>query len=60
MEIKKIEDYAHRLYAQSGPRAIALAAQKAAAFESAGETGEAETWRKIEASLISKRGAPQG
>lgn len=60
MEIKDIENYARQLFDQSGPKAIAIAAQRAAGHEEAGQSQDAETWRKIEASLLARRGAHQG
>jgi hypothetical protein len=36
------------------------AAQKAAAFEKAGDKEQAETWRRVEAALMQMRGARQG
>ncbi|MEM8793623.1 MAG: hypothetical protein AAGE80_18535 [Pseudomonadota bacterium] len=60
MQIKDIEEYARALWEQSGPKSIAMAAQKAVTLEQEGEAQAAETWRKIEASLMTRRGANQG
>jgi hypothetical protein len=49
-------DYARRLFEARGAKAIAEAAQKAGAFEHAGEGEQARIWRQIEAALRSMRG----
>jgi hypothetical protein len=56
MEIAHIQTYARQLYEAQGARAIAEAAQKAAAYEKRGKTEEAQTWRGIEAALMQLRG----
>ena len=56
MEVANIQSYALQLYEVQGAKAIAEAAQKAAAFERRGEREEAQTWRRIEAALILLRG----
>ncbi|MBY8978188.1 hypothetical protein KHP62_20425 [Rhodobacteraceae bacterium NNCM2] len=60
MQISDIKSYANQMFEQTGPKAIAIAAQKARALEDEGNTDEAETWRKIEEFLLEKRGAHQG
>jgi hypothetical protein len=52
MEVAHIQSYARQVYEAQGAKAIAEAAQKAAAFERRGEKEEAQTWRRIEAALI--------
>jgi hypothetical protein len=56
MEVAYIQTYARQLYEAQGPKAIAEAAQKAAAYERHGETEKAQTWRRIEAALMLLRG----
>jgi hypothetical protein len=56
MEIANIQTYARQLYDAQGAKAIAEAAQKAAAHEQRGEAREAQTWRQIEAAVILLRG----
>ena len=60
MQISEIKDYARQLFAEIGPKSIAVAAQKAKSFEDSGDTAEAEKWRKIEEALIEHRGPHQG
>lgn len=60
MQVKDIETYSAQLFDQMGPRAIAHAAQKAVDCEAKGRAGDAETWRKVERSLLEKRGPRQG
>jgi hypothetical protein len=52
----EIHDYARQLLEAHGDKAVAEAAQKAAAFEKRGDTEQAETWRHIEAALMLMRG----
>jgi hypothetical protein len=59
MREAEIRDYARQLLEAHGPQAIVEAAQKAVAFELAGETEQAETWRHIEAALKLVRGPNQ-
>jgi hypothetical protein len=56
MEVANIQILARQLYEAQGPKAIAEAAQKAAAHEKRGEADEAATWRRIEAALLLLRG----
>jgi hypothetical protein len=60
MHATQIEDYARRLLEAHGEKATAEAAQKAVAFEKAGDKEQAQTWRQIEAALLVMRGARQG
>ena len=52
----EIEEHARRLWEAHGAKAIAEAAQKAGAFEKAGDEEQARTWRRIEAALIQMSG----
>jgi hypothetical protein len=60
MHTTQIEDYARRLLEAHGERATAEAAQKAVAFEKAGDKEQAKTWRQVEAALLLIRGPSQG
>ena len=51
-----VHDYARQLLEAHGDKAVAEAAQKACALEQQGQSEEAETWRRIEASLKLMRG----
>jgi len=52
-------DYARELFEAHGPKAIAEAAQRAAAMEKNGKPDEAKTWRRIEAALKEMAGPHQ-
>lgn len=54
-----IQDHARQLLEQYGAKAMAVAAQKARAFEKQGDEEQASAWRRIEASIAEKRGAPE-
>jgi hypothetical protein len=56
MEQASIPEYARQLYEAHGDKAIAEAAQKAAALEKEGRREEAQTWRRIEEALKEMRG----
>jgi hypothetical protein len=56
MEVANIQTLARQLYEAQGPKAIAEAAQKAAAHEQRRETEQAQTWRRIEGALMLLRG----
>jgi hypothetical protein len=56
MEVAHIQSYARQLYDAQGSKAIAEAAQKAAAYERRGQNEEAQTWRRIEATRVLLRG----
>jgi hypothetical protein len=60
MHTMQIQDYARQLLEAHGAKAAAEAAQKAAAFEKAGDKEQAKTWRQIEAALLLMRGPSQG
>lgn len=51
--------FAHHLFETQGAKAIAEAAQKAAAFEDTGEKEQAKFWRQVEAVLLEMRGPRQ-
>jgi hypothetical protein len=59
MQSAGIYDQARTLWELFGPKAIAVAAKKARDLEKQGEKDEAETWRRIEAALVVRRGAHQ-
>ena len=56
MEAMKIHEYARRLKESRGDKAILEAAQKRNGFEKAGDTTQAEIWRRVEAELKEMRG----
>ena len=56
MSAADISALAHHLFEKEGAKAIAVAAQKAASFESAGDQEQAKTWRRVEAVLREMRG----
>lgn len=60
MKFQDLNDYSRRMYESAGPKAIAIAAQKARDLEDRGRAGEARTWRKIEETLKAKTGPRQG
>jgi hypothetical protein len=60
MQEIEIQDYARQLLEAHGDKAVAEAAQKACALEQQGQSEEAETWRRIEASLKLMRGPHAG
>jgi hypothetical protein len=59
MHTTQIQDYARQLLEAHGEKATAEAAQKAVAFENAGNQEQARTWRQIEAALVLMRGPRQ-
>ena len=59
MHTTQIQDYARQLLEAHGAKATAEAAQKAVAFEKAGDTEQAKIWRQIEAALVLMRGPRQ-
>lgn len=59
MQLSEIKNYAKQMFDQSGPKAIAIAAQRARSLEDSGNAEAAMTWRKIEEILLEKRGAHQ-
>ncbi len=56
MEATKIHEFARALKDAHGDRALAEASQKAAEFESQGDTEQAETWRRVAAALAEMKG----
>jgi hypothetical protein len=56
MHTTEIQEYARRLLEAHGAKATAEAAQKAVAFERAGDQEQAQTWRRVEAALLLMRG----
>jgi hypothetical protein len=60
MDATKIQDYARQLWEVHGAKAIAEAAQRAAACEKVGDKEHAQTWRRVEAALQLMHGPRQG
>ena len=60
MQIKDIAAYAQQLFEELGPRAIAVAAERAQKCKTEGDNDGAATWRKVEEALLMKRGPHQG
>lgn len=56
MDAADISAIAHHLFEAEGVKAIADAAQKAVAFERAGNKDQAKMWRRVEAVLREMRG----
>jgi hypothetical protein len=56
MRTTEISALARRLFDTQGPKAIAQAAQKAAACEGAGDAQQAKMWRRVQAVLEEMRG----
>ncbi len=52
-----VHEQARMLYEAHGAKAVAEAAQKAAALEKSGKSAEAKDWRRIEAALRQMQGA---
>ena len=59
MHTTEIQEYARQLLEAHGAKAIAEAAQKAAASERRGDKEQAQTWRRVEAALMLMRGPRQ-
>jgi hypothetical protein len=59
MHSTDIQEYARQLLEAHGAKATAEAAQKAVAFERAGDKEQAQTWRRVEAALLLMRGPRQ-
>lgn len=59
MDTTQVQDYARRLLEAHGAKAALEAAQKAVAFEEAGDKEQAQTWRRIEAAVLLMRGPRQ-
>jgi hypothetical protein len=56
MQAAEIQSYARQMFEAQGERAIVTAAEKAYQFERAGDTEQAQLWRRIEAALMLLRG----
>lgn len=56
MHAVEIEETARKLMDAHGAKALAEAAQKAAALERAGDKAQADDWRRVEAALRHLRG----
>ena len=56
MKAVDAEEYARKLRAAHGDKAVAEAAQKAVALEQAGQAEEAKDWRQVEKALLNMRG----
>ena len=52
----EITNYAQRLFAEYGAKAIAIAAQRMRAAQDKHEDGDADTWRRVELVLKERRG----
>ena len=59
MQATEIQDFARRLLEAHGDKAIAEAAQKAAACEKEGDKERAQNWRRVEAALLLMHGPRQ-
>ncbi len=56
MQAMEIQEHARKLRDAHGDKAVAEAAQKAAACEQQGQAADAQTWRRIEAALRQMQG----
>ena len=56
MQAAEIQSLARQMFEAQGEKAIVMAAEKAHSFERAGDTDQAQTWRRIEAALMLLRG----
>lgn len=56
MSSSDISAIARHLFETQGAKAIAQAAQKADAFEAAGDAEQSKTWRRVESALREMRG----
>jgi hypothetical protein len=59
MHTNEVQEYARQLLEAHGAKAIAEAAQKAAACEKSGDKEHAQIWRRVEAALMLMRGPRQ-
>jgi len=59
MNASDVSALARHLFEAKGPKAVAEAAQKAAALEAAGDKEQAKLWRQTEAVLLEMRGPKQ-
>ncbi len=56
MHTIEIQEHARKLLDAHGDKAVLEAAQKARELEEAGDSEQAEAWRRIEAALMQMRG----
>lgn len=56
MDSSHVHATARHLFETAGPRAVAVAAQKAGELERAGKADQARDWRRIEAALVLMNG----
>jgi uncharacterized membrane protein YqiK len=59
MTVEDISALARHLFETQGAKAMAEAAQKAAAAEAAGDKEQAQTWRRVQTALQEMRGPKQ-
>ena len=59
MHATDISAFAHHLFEEQGPKAIAQAAQKAASSQKAGDKEQTRFWQRVEAVLREMRGPRQ-
>lgn len=59
MSVIDVQNHARRLFDQHGSKAMAIAAQKAKKLQEQGDEAQARDWRRIEAAMSAKRGAPE-
>jgi hypothetical protein len=52
MDASQVHVTARQLFASAGPKALAIAAQKANELDRDGDTEQARLWRRIEAALV--------
>ena len=57
--MSEVELYSQQLFEELGPKAIAVAAQRAQACEDDGNSTGADTWRRVERALLERRGPHQ-
>jgi len=56
MDMNEVHDYARRFLGTHGEKAEAEAAQKIVECEKAGDTAQAEDWRRIQTAIKQMRG----
>jgi hypothetical protein len=56
MDGLEVHATARQLFQSAGPKAVALAAQKASALEREGKAEQARVWRRVEAALLLMKG----
>jgi len=59
MQKVEVHEQARLLWDAHGPKAIAMASQRARDLEEQGDQGNAKNWRRIEAALLVRRGPNQ-